>query len=251
MIPAVQPRLPWRPAKVVEIRPEVPEVATLVFDVPGWPGHLAGQHVDLRLSAPDGYQAQRSYSISSSPASRTVDITVERVTDGEVSPFLLEEVVPGDTLELRGPIGGYFTWDPAEGGPLLLVGGGSGVAPLMAILRHRRDTGDRTPARLLYSAPRHEAIIYRDELDAMAAAGPEFGVTYTLTRQQPPGWTGGSRRIDRAMLEAVSFAAAENPRAFVCGPTLLVEQVATDLVALGYREERVKTERFGPTGELT
>lgn len=248
MTVAVQPRLPWHAATVLEIRAEAPEVATLVLRVPGWPGHLAGQHVDLRLTAPDGYQAQRSYSIASPPAATTVDITVERVMDGEVSPFLLDQVAVGDTLELRGPIGGYFTWEPAEGGPLLLVAGGSGVVPLMAILRHRRDEGDRTPTRLVYSAPRFEAIIYRREIDALA--GDAFEVTYTLTREQPPGWTGGSRRIDREMLEATGFPAGQNPRAFVCGPTPFVEAVANGLVALGYREDRVKTERFGPTGDL-
>ncbi|MBD0320353.1 MAG: oxidoreductase, partial [Gemmatimonadetes bacterium] len=167
----------------------------------------------------------------------------------EVSPFLLDQAAVGDTLELRGPIGGYFTWEPEEGGPLLLVAGGAGVVPLMSILRHRANRGDRTPTRLLYSAQRPEALIYRREIDALAA-GEAVEVTYTLTRQQPPGWTGGRRRIDREMLEAAGFPAGRNPRAFVCGPTPFVEQVANALVALGYREDRVKTERFGPTGDL-
>lgn len=247
MIDVARPRLPWRPAAVAEIRPEAPGVATLALSVPGWPGHLAGQHLDLRLTAPDGYQAQRSYSIASAPGGDNVEITVERVEDGEVSPFLLGEVVVGDTLELRGPIGGYFTWEVGEGGPLLLIAGGSGVAPLMSILRHRVQARDDTPVRLLYSARSYEGLLYREELDGMAQTSDDFALTYTLTREQPPGWTGDRRRIDRAMIEASGFSA--ETRAFVCGPTPLVEQVAADLVALGYPEARIKTERFGPTGD--
>jgi ferredoxin-NADP reductase len=247
--PAVQPRLPWRQAVVAEIRPEAPRVATFALGVPGWPGHLAGQHIDIRLTAPDGYQAQRSYSIASARDAETIEITVEYVMDGEVSPFLLEEVVVGDMLELRGPIGGYFTWEPGDGGPLQLVAGGSGIVPLMAILRQRARAGDTTPTRLLYSSQSHPAIIYRRELDELAARGDGFAVTHTLTREQPPGWEGGRRRIDRAMLEAAAYPADVNPHAFVCGPTPLVEQVAADLVALGYPGARVKTERFGPMGD--
>ena len=246
----MQARLPWRPATVVEIRTEAQRVATFALSVPGWPGHLPGQHLDLRLTAPDGYQAQRSYSIASIPSAATLDITVEEITDGEVSPFLLGQVIVGDTLELRGPIGGYFTWEPGERGPLLLVGGGSGVVPLMAILRQRDTAGDRTPVRLVYSARTYEAIIYREELDRLAARSDGFSLTYTLTREQPPNWTGGRRRIDWAMLETAGFPPDLNPLAFVCGPTPLVEQVAAGLVALGYREARVKTERFGPTGDI-
>ncbi len=249
MIDPVQPRLPWRPATVTEIRPEAPLVATIALSVPGWPGHLAGQHLDLRLTGADGYQAQRSYSIASASDAATIEITVEQVRNGEVSPFLLHELVVGDILELRGPIGGYFTWEPGEGGPLLLVAGGSGIAPMMAILRQRAKAGDSTPVRLLYSAPTYEAIIYRQELDRMAARSDGFSLTYTLTREQPPNWAGGRRRIDRAMIEASGFSADMSPRAFVCGPTPLVEQVAADLVALGYMEAWVKTERFGPTGD--
>lgn len=249
MIDVVQRRLPWHVASVSAIRPEAPGVTTIALGVPGWPGHLAGQHVDLRLTASDGYQAQRSYSVSSAPGGATVDITVEHVPDGEVSSFLLGELAVGDEIELRGPIGGYFTWEPGEGGPLLLVAGGSGMAPLMAMLRLRRQAADATPTRLLYSARAYDAVIYREELDDMAAGNDGFAVTYTLTRAQPPGWTGERRRIDRAMLEKVGFAAARNPRAFVCGPTPLVEQAAADLVALGYAEACVKTERFGPTGD--
>ncbi|CAA9537298.1 MAG: Flavodoxin reductases (ferredoxin-NADPH reductases) family 1 [uncultured Sphingomonadaceae bacterium] len=249
MINAVQPRLPWHVATTSAIRPEAPGVATIAFDVPGWPGHLAGQHVDIRLTAPDGYQAQRSYSISSAPGAATVDMTVEHVPDGEVSSFLLAERAVGDRIELRGPIGGYFTWEPGEDGPVLLVAGGSGMAPLMAMLRLRRQAADRTPTRLLYSSRSYDSIIYREELDDIAAEDEGFAVTYTLTRAQPPGWTGERRRIDRPMLERVGFDTMRDPRAFVCGPTPLVEGAAAHLVALGYREARVKTERFGPTGD--
>ncbi|CAA9348863.1 MAG: Flavodoxin reductases (ferredoxin-NADPH reductases) family 1, partial [uncultured Microvirga sp.] len=200
-------------------------------------------------TAPDGYQAQRSYSVASAPGGDTIEITVEHVDEGEVSPFLLGEVVVGDTLELRGPIGGYFTWEAGEGGPLLLIAGGSGIAPLMAILRHRAKAGDGTPVRLLYSSRSHDGIIYREELDRMAETNAGFALTHALTREQPPGWKGERRRIDRAMIEASGVSADQNPRAFVCGPTPLVEQVASDLIALGYPEARVKTERFGPTGD--
>ncbi len=249
MMDAMPPRLPWRPATVTEIRPEAQRAATIVLSVPGWPGHLAGQHLDLRLTADDGYQAQRSYSIASVSGAATMEITVEQLRDGEVSQFLLHELVVGDTLELRGPIGGYFTWEPGENGRLLLVAGGSGIVPLMAILRQRAKAGDRTPVQLLYSARTVDAIIYRQELDRMAAGSERFSLTYTLTREQPPNWAGGRRRIDRAMLEAFGFPADMDSRAFVCGPTPLVEQVAADLVALGYAEAWVKTERFGPTGD--
>ena len=250
MIEGLQAALPWRPAVLSAIRRETPQVATLVFDVPEWPGHLAGQHIDIRLTAPDGYQAQRSYSIASAPASKAgVELTVERVEDGEVSPYLLDEAVVGDTLELRGPIGGYFTWAPGDGAPLLLIGGGSGVVPLMAILRQRAALGDATPARLLYSSRDFDGVIYREELEGLVAKNDGLEVVHTLTRRQPEGWSGERRRIDRAMIEAVGFPADRSPHAFVCGPTPLVEQVATTLVELGHSEARVKTERFGPSGD--
>ena len=251
MIGAIQPSLVWRTATVTEVRLEAPLVTTLALSVPDWPGHLAGQHLDLRLTASDGYRAQRSYSIASAPGSANLEITVQHVKEGEVSPFLVSEVVVGDTLELRGPIGGYFTWEPGEGDPLLLVAGGSGIAPLMSILRHRTEAGDGTPVRLLYSARTYDNIIHREELDRMSARRDGFALTYTLTREQPDGWVGERRRIDRAMLEACALGVERNSRAFVCGPTLFVEQVATLLVALGFAEERIKTERFGPTGDAT
>jgi ferredoxin-NADP reductase len=176
-------------------------------------------------------------------------VTVDEVADGEVSPFLLHDLRVGDTLELRGPIGGYFTWRPEDGGPLLLVAGGSGIVPLMAMLRERARARDRTVVSLLYSARALEALIYREELDELAARSDGVSITYALTREQPPNWAGERRRIDREMLQAVGFAADAKARAFVCGPTLLVEQVAADLLSLGYVEALVKTERFGPSGE--
>jgi ferredoxin-NADP reductase len=244
-------RLAWRVATVVATRAETARAHTLVLDVPDWPGHRAGQHVDVRLTAEDGYQAQRSYSIASAPESPHVELTVERLEDGEVSSYLADVVRVGDGVEVRGPIGGYFAWDVADGGPLLLVAGGSGVVPLMAMLRHRARadaaTRARVPARLLYSARTLDDVIYPDEL-ARLADDPDVEVVLTLTRGRPDGWLGPARRIDRAMLAQVGWPADDAPRAFVCGPTPLVESVATLLVELGHAPDRVRTERFGPTG---
>ena len=239
---AVRGRLSWQVATVESVVDETPRVRTLVLDVPEWTGHRAGQHLDVRLTAEDGYRAERSYSIASPPG-EPVAITVERLDDGEVSPYLTEELRPGDALELRGPIGGYFVWGPEDGGPLLLVAGGSGVVPLMAMLRHRRAAGSDVPARLLYSSRTLEDVIYRAELDELDAE-----VVHTLTREQPPGWTGYSRRVDAELLDEVAWPAAQDPRVFVCGPTPFVETVAGTLVELGYPPQRVKTERFGATG---
>ena len=243
-------RLRWLTGTVTQIRPEATDVATLVLEVPGWPGHLAGQHVDIRLTAPDGYVAQRSYSIASASGGAAIEITVELIADGEVSAFLLGEVRVGDALELRGPIGGYFTWEPGDGAPVLLVAGGSGVVPLMAMLRQRARAHDRTPVRLVYSSRSADAIIYRDELDAMVANGDGVEIVHTLTRGHPTGWTGQTRRIDAAMLNVPGFAPGDHPLAYVCGPTGLVEDVAATLVALGHDPTRVRTERFGPSGTL-
>jgi ferredoxin-NADP reductase len=237
--------LTWRVAEVVGLLSETPRVKSLVFDVPDWPGHLPGQHVDVRLTAEDGYQAQRSYSIASPPEDERVALTVERLEDGEVSPYLVDELVVGDRIELRGPIGGYFVWQNGLDGPLLLVAGGSGVVPLMAMLRHRATAGAAVPARLLYSARSLEDVIYREELERLAD-GSE--VAYTLTREQPAGWQGYARRIDDEMLAEVAWPARDGALAFVCGPTRFVEVAAAALVALGYDPSRVKTERFGPTG---
>ena len=247
--PAAPRRLRWQLAAVLDNRAETPRARTLTLRVPDWPGHLPGQHLDVRLTAEDGYQAQRSYSIASPPEERTVAITVERLAEGEVSPYLADELRPGDQLELRGPIGGYFTWTAAEGGPLLLVAGGSGIVPLMAMLRHRAAAGSTAPTRLLYSSRAREDIIYRDELDRLAAANDGLTVVHTLTRGQPPGWAGRRGRIDRALLEELAWPPGDRPRAFICGPTRLVEAVAAALVDLGHDPARVKTERFGPTGE--
>jgi ferredoxin-NADP reductase len=255
-------RLSWRLATVAEVRPETARVVSLVLEVPGWDGHLPGQHVDVRLTAEDGYQAERAYSIASapdggrrSPGDRQggppdgrVELVVERLEDGEVSPYLAGEVRQGDQLELRGPVGGYFVWEPGRGGPLLLVAGGSGVVPLMAMLRHRAAAGGQVPARLLYSSRTLEDVIFRQELEELAAAGDGLAVTHALTRAQPPGWSGYARRIDAVMLDEVGWPPGERPLAYVCGPTRLVEAVAGHLVALGHDPARVKTERFGPTG---
>jgi ferredoxin-NADP reductase len=218
------------------------------MDVPGWEGHRPGQHVDLRLTAEDGYQAERSYSIASPPEQPRLVLTVERLDEGEVSPYLVDELRVGDRVELRGPIGGYFTWTVQAGGPLLLVAGGSGVVPLMAMIRHRAAAKSDVPARLLYSSRSYEEIIYRGELDSLTAVAQSFEVVHTLTRAQPSGWTGYRRRIDHEMLREIAWPAEKRPIAFICGPTRLVESVATALVELGHEAGRIKTERFGPTG---
>ncbi len=246
---ALQRRLSWRVGEVAELIDETPRVRSVVMDVPDWPGHLAGQHVDVRLTADDGYQTQRSYSIASPPDdAKRITVTVERIDDGEVSPFLTGEVRVGDMLEFRGPIGGYFVWEVTIGGPLLLVAGGSGVCPLMAMVRHRAARGSSVPTRLLYSARSLDDLIYRDELDGLAAANDGLELRYTLTREQPPGWSGYRRRVDREMLDAVAWPPWEHALTFVCGPTPLVESVAEALVQLGHDAARIKTERFGPTG---
>jgi ferredoxin-NADP reductase len=238
----------WRVATVRAVRDETPGARTLVLDVPDWPGHVAGQHVDMRFTAEDGYQAERSYSIASAPESADLELTVERIDDGEVSPYLTEEVRAGDEFELRGPVGGHFTWRVEDGGPLLLVAGGSGLVPLMAMLRHRAARGSAVDARLLVSARRLEDLLYRDELAALAAAPDGVNTSVALTREQPPGWTGFDRRVDAAMLEAVGPPPAVAPRVFVCGPTTFVEGAADLLVALGHAPRAIRAERFGPTG---
>ena len=223
-------------------------MVSLGLDVPEWPGHLPGQHVDVRLTAEDGYQAQRSYSIATPADGNRVVLTVERLEDGEVSPFLTRELREGDRFELRGPIGGYFVWAGSGGGPLHLVAGGSGVVPLMAMLRHRALSGSTTPATLLYSARTHGDLIYREELDRLAGNDDGLRVAYTLTRAQPAGWTGYARRIDGEMLSDVLGSPDPAATAFVCGPTRFVEVAADGLVGLGYEAGRVRTERFGPSG---
>jgi ferredoxin-NADP reductase len=243
-------RRDWQIATATLFLQETAQVRSITFEVTAWAGHTAGQHVDIRLTAEDGYQAQRSYSIAS-PAGRTpcVELTVERVRDGEVSPYLTGELHAGDTIELRGPVGGYFTWDPGTTSPLMLIAGGSGVVPLMSILRTRHQVGSKVPTKLLYSSRSAEHIIYRDELDRLAANRDGFTLLHTLTRVAPAGWTGQTRRIDKDMLAEYAFRPAEEPQVFVCGPTSFVETVADQLVGLGHHESAIKTERFGPTGD--
>ena len=245
----VQPVLEWQAGRVTAIRPETRQTKSFSFALPRWMAHRPGQHYDVRLTAPDGYQTQRSYSIASPPERLgEIELTVERIADGEVSPYLHDVLMPGDQLELRGPIGGYFVWEVSLGGPLLLVGGGSGVVPLMAMLRHRAAQHSTLPARILYSSRTAEDVIYRDELDGMAAADPTFEPFYTFTRQPPAGWTGYRRRIDATMLAEVMRPFDRRARVYVCGPTLLVEAVANALVQMELPIEQIRTERFGPTG---
>jgi len=241
---AVRGRLTWQTATVSSLVDETAKVRTLSLEVPDWACHRAGQHLDVRLTADDGYRAERSYSIATAPG-EPVGITVERLDDGEVSPHLTEDVRPGDQIEIRGPIGGYFVWDPVDGGPLLLLAGGSGVVPLRAILRHRVREESPVPVRLLYSSRTWADVIYRTELEQRTQG---VAVTYTLTRAQPAGWTSYGRRVDQQMLTEVAWPATQAPLAYVCGPTSFVESVAAGLVALGYPPDRVKTERFGATG---
>jgi ferredoxin-NADP reductase len=238
---AVRRRLTWQAAAVTTIARETASVVTIELEPPDWPGHLAGQHLDVRLTAEDGYTAERSYSIASAPG-EPLAITVERLENGEVSPYLTDELRAGDELELRGPIGGYFVWEPTDDGPLMLLAGGSGVVPLRSMLRHRLRTGSDVPARLLYSSRTLPDVIYRGELDHY---GDGARVIYTLTRSQPPGWTGYSGRVNPATLAQAVWPASQHPLAFVCGPTSFVETVAENLIGLGYPPERVKTERFG------
>jgi ferredoxin-NADP reductase len=224
---------------------ETPRVRTLELNVPGWADHLAGQHLDVRLTAEDGYQAQRSYSIASAPG-ETLALTVERLDDGEVSPYLVDEAREGDGFEVRGPIGGYFVWEPDDPARVLLVGGGSGVVPLMAMARSRARVGGTAPMRLLYSSRSLEDVIYRDELEALPGDG--FDVVHTLTREQPAGWTGYSRRIDPELLAEVAWPVEDEPKVFVCGSTRFVDAAADGLVGLGYDPRWIRTERFGATG---
>jgi ferredoxin-NADP reductase len=232
---------------VVELVTETARTRSIALELPDWPGHRAGQHVDVRLTAEDGYQAQRSYSIASSPEDHNLVLTVERLDDGEVSPYLVDELRVGNQLELRGPVGGYFVWEETFGGPLLLLAGGSGVVPLRSMLRHHRATESTVPARLLYSARSLPEVIYRAELIGMRGNGM-VDIRFTLTREQPEGWDGYARRINRDLLEEVAWLPSERPLVYVCGPTAFVETAANTLVALGHEPSRIRTERFGPSG---
>jgi len=242
----------WRVGTVVQIIGETPRVRTLVLELPDWPGHRAGQHVDVRLTAEDGYQTERSYSIASPPEEGRISLTIERLEDGEVSSYLVDELREGDSLELRGPIGGYFVWSMSDGGPLMLLGGGSGIVPLMSMLRHRAlasgDARRATPACLLYSSRSWHELIYRDELARLSQGDSSLQVVHTLTREPPPNWTGYSRRLDREMLAEVAWPTSARPQIFVCGPSAFVETAAEALVSLGHEPASIRTERFGPTG---
>lgn len=243
-------RLSWQVARVAAIQSETPRVKTFTFELPDWMPHRAGQHYDLRLTAPDGYQAERSYSIASPPERQgIVELTVERIDDGEVSPYMHDVVQVGDRLELRGPIGGYFVWQAQLGGPLLLIGGGSGVVPLMAMIRHRSSSKSTVATRLLYSSRSPDDVIYATELERLSSRDDGLEVIHTFTRQPPSGWTGYRRRIDQAMLSEVSKPLGKGVRAYICGPTVLVEVAADILVGLGVPPGQVRTERFGPTGQ--
>jgi ferredoxin-NADP reductase len=245
---ALRGRLTWQVADLVDRIDETSQVRSLVLDVPDWPGHQPGQHVDLRLTAEDGYQVERSYSIATPADGNRVTITVERIDDGEVSPYLVDELRVGDKLELRGPIGGYFVWQPGDGGPLFLAAGGSGLVPLMAMVRARVGGGSDVPIRLLVSSRSAPEVIYSDELGAIAKDHDGIEVIQTLTRAQPPGWSGYRRRVDREMLDDIAWPATDMPHCYLCGPTGFVETVAAALVELGHLPQNIRTERFGPTG---
>ncbi|HEX3873396.1 MAG TPA: ferredoxin reductase [Solirubrobacteraceae bacterium] len=244
---AIPGRLNWQSARVGELIDETARARSIALELPDWTGHRAGQHVDVRLTAEDGYQAQRSYSIASAPADGRLVLTIERLDDGEVSPYLTDELRAGDELELRGPIGGYFVWEQSMGGPLFLIGGGSGIVPLQSMLRHHRATGSDAPLRLLYSARSRADMLYRDEL-ARLTDEDEVDISLTLTRESPDGWEGYRRRIDADLLDAVGWRPQTRPLIYICGPNGFVETAANILVDLGHPPDRIRTERFGPTG---
>jgi len=241
--------LDWQVASIKDIKPETATVKSFTLTLPAWMRHRAGQHYDIRLTAEDGYQAQRSYSIASEPEREgEVDLTVERINDGEVSTYMHEVLLPGDRIEARGPIGGYFVWEAAMAEPLLLIAGGSGVVPLMSMIRHRAAAGARNPTCLLYSSRNFEDIIYYNELEKLRATNGGLQIFHTLTRSQPSGWKGYARRIDPEMLKEVAQPLGKSVQVFICGPTLLVEGVANALVKIGIKSDQIRTERFGPTG---
>ncbi len=244
-------RLAWYVATVEERREESKTARTLVLRVPQWPGHDAGQHVDVRLRAADGYTAVRSYSIANAASGEQVEITVEELADGEVSPYLVNTIAPGESLEIRGPVGGWFVWRPAGAQPVQLIAGGSGIVPLMAMIRTRAQARSSAPFRLLYSVRTPEALIYGAELQRRAAQDPGLQVGYAYTRATPPGWSRPPQRIDAGILNEAAFAAGENPQCYVCGPTPFVEAIAMILTQGGHDPSRIKTERFGPTGGTT
>jgi ferredoxin-NADP reductase len=248
---AVLGRLTWYVAAVVERRIETETARTLVLHVPNWPGHDAGQHVDVRLRAADGYTAVRSYSIASAPQGERLEITIEQVPDGEVSPYLANTILPGDPLEVRGPIGGWFVWRPASTEPVQLFAGGSGIVPIMAMIRTRARAQSRAPFRMIYSIRSPKATIYAGELKRRAEEDEGLAITYAYTRETPPNWPRPPERIDAGLIAEAAFAASQNPACYICGPTPFVETVASLLSNAGYPESRIKTERFGPTGGIS
>lgn len=245
----MKPTLNWQIATIKDIKSETPHVKSFILTLPQWTRHRAGQHYDVRLTAEDGYQAQRSYSIASEPEREgEVDLTVERIEDGEVSTYLHDVAIPGDRIEVRGPIGGYFVWEADMDEPLLLIAGGSGVVPLMSMIRHRAAVGAQNPTSLLYSSRNFEDIIYYNELEKLRSANNGLHVFHTLTRSQPPDWKGYARRIDADILKEVAQPLGRSVQVFICGPTLLVEAAANSLVKVGVKSDQIRTERFGPTG---
>ena len=245
---AVPGRLTWRVATVAEVRIETATARTLVLDVPDWPGHLPGQHVDVRLTAPDGYSAQRSYSIASAwTGDGKVELTIQRVEDGEVSTYLVEDLKVGDPLELRGPVGGWFVWRETQTAPVLLVAGGSGVVPLMAMIRARGSVRGRQLFRLIYSVRTPKDVMYAGELTRRVRDDPGLDVHFVYTRQAPDGWPEPPKRISVATLNTHGWPPDFGPDCYVCGPTTFVEAAADILVALGHDPRKIKTERFGGT----
>ena len=240
----------WRIAKVVALHDETTTARTITFEVPDWPGHVAGQHVDVRLTAADGYTAVRSYSIASAPSSeRRIEITVERLPNGEVSPYLTQELVVGDRVELRGPIGGWFVWRTQQTEPIQLIAGGSGIVPLMAMIRSRASAGSNAPFRLLYSVREPAAVFYRDELRALSDHDHSVGLTYTYTRVAPEDWPRVPGRIDPTLIASATWPSQHSATCYVCGPTSFVETAARFLTGSGYSPDKIRTERFGPTGD--
>ncbi len=246
----MKPTLNWQIASIANVRPETAKVKSFTLIIPSWSRHRAGQHYDIRLTAEDGYQAQRSYSISSEPEREgEIDLTIERISDGEVSTYMHDVLIPGDNIEVRGPIGGYFVWEAGLlPGPLLLIAGGAGVVPLMSMIRHRAAAGLKNPTALLYSSRTFEDIIYYNELEKLRSANNGLQIFHTLTRSQPQDWKGYTRRIDREMLKEVATPLGEAVQVYICGPTLMVESAANTLVKIGIDSNRIRTERFGPTG---
>jgi ferredoxin-NADP reductase len=245
---AVSGRLIWRVAKLADARMETPSARTLVLDVPDWPGHLPGQHIDVRLTAPDGYSAQRSYSIASAwSGAGPVELTIQRVPDGEVSTYLTDTLAVGDSIELRGPVGGWFVWREAQTAPVLLVAGGSGVVPLMAMIRARGIVRGRQPFRLIYSVRTPEDACYATELARRVRDDPGLDVRFVYTRKTPDGWPEPPKRLSVPTLNTYGWPADFGPDCFVCGPTSFVETAADILVALGHDPRKIRTERFGGT----